>query len=177
PVPLRWVRGRGPAQRRRALQQRAVLRIPKRAGELHLGDPRRVRAPLLHAAQQRLRGAAAPLRRGRARGGGADRAGAAQARPLPAPLPRAQPRRLPRRPAAPAGRDAGRPRGPARGPGAVPAAPPARPARVSVRPAALVVFDLDGTLVDSSADLAAALNETLARLPPRTRAPGRAAAR
>ncbi len=39
---------------------------------------------------------------------------------------------------------------------------------MSGRPAALVVFDLDGTLVDSSADLAAALNETLARLGPGT---------
>jgi len=37
-----------------------------------------------------------------------------------------------------------------------------------VSPAALVVFDLDGTLVDSSGDLAAALNETLQRLRPGT---------
>jgi phosphoglycolate phosphatase len=39
---------------------------------------------------------------------------------------------------------------------------------VSGRPAALVVFDLDGTLVDSSPDLAAALNEMLDRLRPGT---------
>lgn len=39
---------------------------------------------------------------------------------------------------------------------------------MSRRPAALVVFDLDGTLVDSSPDLAAALNETLSRLRPGT---------
>jgi phosphoglycolate phosphatase len=41
---------------------------------------------------------------------------------------------------------------------------------VSGRRAALVVFDLDGTLVDSSADLAAALNATLDRLRPGTKA-------
>ena len=41
---------------------------------------------------------------------------------------------------------------------------------MSGRRAALVVFDLDGTLVDSSADLAAALNATLDRLRPGTKA-------
>ena len=35
-------------------------------------------------------------------------------------------------------------------------------------PAGLVVFDLDGTLIDSSADLAAAVNATLARIAPGT---------
>jgi phosphoglycolate phosphatase len=35
-----------------------------------------------------------------------------------------------------------------------------------VTPAGLVVFDLDGTLIDSSADLAGAVNATLARIAP-----------
>jgi phosphoglycolate phosphatase len=37
-----------------------------------------------------------------------------------------------------------------------------------VTPAGLVVFDLDGTLIDSSADLAGAVNATLARIAPGT---------
>src|SRR5262249_30979329 len=114
------------------------------------------------------RGGAAPGQQPRPlEGRGHARPRAAQARRLRAALP--QPERgvaargLPPLPH----RDPRRPGGTQAGVRSQAPAATARPARV--KPVRLVVFDLDGTLVDSVQDIATATNQALARVAPGTK--------
>ena len=83
-----------------------------------------------------------------------------------AALPRPQRRRPARGHAAPARRAARVARGTPRRARALTLAPSPDPAGVTAPRARLVVFDLDGTLIDSSRDLATAVNRALRRVAP-----------